>query len=219
VFGLHGFDSHNAAALFTVCLPVGLAATVWAEALVLPFLARITPAMLGVDWPRLFTTGGVPCNPLSIAGAVVSVLLASAAHMLWDGLAHAAWWPARELYPGVVLDVMGVQVDLAAFIWIASTIVGTMVVFVYLWMRFRGPVAIRGGSLLWFGVLIAAMVLSVVLAAAVHYRDWFGSVLRWNTYVGAATYGLISVSVLSAVHRLAGGGAVPGPGTGSSTQT
>jgi hypothetical protein len=219
VFDLHGFDSHNTVALFTICLPIGLAATVWAEALVLPFLARITPAMLGVDWPRLFTTGGVPLGLVSIAGAVVSVLLGSISHMLWDGLAHPAWWPACVLYPGVTLDIMGREVELAYFIWVASTILGTMVIYTYMLMRFRGPVAIRGGSLLWSGVLVAAMVLSVFLAAAVHYRDWFGSVLRWNTYVAAATYGLIAVSVLSAVHRLSAGGAVSGPGAGSSTQT
>lgn len=219
VFDLRGFDSHNMVALFTICLPIGLAATVWAEVLVLPFLSRIAPAMLGVDWPRVFRSTGLPLDIQSIAGAVVAILLGSVSHMLWDGLAHPAWWPACVLYPGVTFDIMGSPVELAYIIWVASTIVGTVVVYVYLWMRFRGPFAIRGGSLLWSGILVAAMVLCVILAVAVQYRDWFGSVLRWNTYVAAATYGLIAMSVLSAVYRLAGGGAAPGQAAGPSTGT
>jgi hypothetical protein len=120
--------SHSWPGLVLFCLPAGLALWVWLEALVLPVLRRVLPAVGGVQWGRFLLTRGLPATPRGHVLAALAVLLGAATHVLWDGFTHPRSWPSTVLYPHVFVPLGRWNFPLARVLQHASSLVGSLVV-------------------------------------------------------------------------------------------
>lgn len=206
-------DSHTLPGLLLFCLPVGLLALVWLEALVLPVLRRTLPPVGGVEWARFLRTDGVPRTLFGWACAALCLLLGAATHLLWDGFTHWSMWPASVLYPHVRVPVAGRLLPLARVLQHVSSLVGSVVV---LGAMVRGYPRLRpapGGS--WRAFLPVLLPVAVGVGVAfglclLNYRDmgafeaqlWW---LFWPTVSGA----LVGLTLGCLVARVGRFGAAP----------
>jgi len=141
-----GWFSHSLAGVFLFCLPMGLIALVWLEALVLPALRRTLPPACGVQWARFLRTDGVPDSAGTLLRAAIGIVIGTLTHLLWDGFTHRSMWPAQVLYPHVVVPLPGGQLSLARVLQHVSSILGTAIVCAVMARRYRHLPAAPGGS-------------------------------------------------------------------------
>lgn len=111
-----------------IMAPLGVFLYVWCEAL----LVR-----------HLCPTRGLPTNVGDWAWAMGALLIGAYSHILLDGFTHPYMWPASVLYPA----------DVAYFLQVAISIVGSVIVLAWLRGRVRAPPA-----RLWLGVTAGALV-------------------------------------------------------------
>lgn len=193
--------SHSLSGLFTVCLPLGILALLWAEGLVLPWLASVVPSMLGIDWPKVLRPVGLPRGWRQLGGSVLALVLGAMSHLLWDGLTHAGWWPARAIYGDVTLWIAGRPHHMTGLLWQASSLLGSLLVVVYLLGTFPAQVSPRGGQLfLAVGAFVATVAGAV--APVVRLRTAPDHVDTWGCYTSAATWAFIAFTTVCSVGRL-----------------
>ena len=144
LIGVHGAAAHLPAGLLLFCLPAGLLAFLYFEALVLPVLgplvSTLLPRSLGGLGAALSRPRALPrtlAEWFLVAGAIV---IGAATHQLWDSFTHAWMWPARVLYPGVKVAIWGHPVLLTKVLQQLSSLLGAAIVILYL-LRLPIPTA------------------------------------------------------------------------------
>jgi hypothetical protein len=138
------WQTHSLAALFSFCLPVGLA--VYALTLLL-----IKPAMMEILPDRAYARLSVAQDagrPLSVASwlyAALAILFGAVTHLIWDGFTHER---ARGVRMFPILDAYGPELDghslqLYRLLQYGSSVLGLLVVMValVLWLRHAPPPA------------------------------------------------------------------------------
>jgi hypothetical protein len=132
--GVHGADAHRPLGLLQFCLPAGLLAFVYLEALLLPVLGPLLLTLLPRFWQRasILSPRPLPATLTGWLAVSLAILLGAATHQLWDGFTHAWMWPARSLYPGVALPILGHRVLLSRVLQHTSSVAGVVVVLGYL---------------------------------------------------------------------------------------
>jgi Domain of unknown function (DUF4184) len=139
----HGLAGHSLPGMFLIDLPLSLVA-LWLfhaymkqpATMLLPkgFRARLKPSEKGFSfWP-----------PARLALVVVSILIGTATHILWDSFTHPFYWPYRHwsfLSKMVNLPIQG-DVQMYKALQTGSTLFGLAVVAVWigLWYRATEPV-------------------------------------------------------------------------------
>ncbi len=152
LFDIHREISHDFVWGVPCALAVGLLAFVWAETLVLPALSALVPSIAWVDIQRLFTPRFPPRSWLAV---VCALAVGALTHILWDGLTHPGWWPALVVFS----DRM--QVAGPKMAWKYSTLIGTGIVMLWLWYRYRGA---RLLDMHWLGWIAGACILAAFFA-------------------------------------------------------
>jgi hypothetical protein len=203
LFGLSGSWTHAPAGA-AVCVPMGVVFTLWLQRLVLPVLRRLMAAMAGVDWPALLEAESrqrlsIRLKPLT--WCALSCLLGFGTHLLWDGLSHHGWWPARLIYPDITLSLLGVTGRPELFVWWGSTFLGAVVVLICLRRGYPGPALPRGAWPRWVG-LSALLAVIATLAGLVWEAASGASGALWWISVSMTRIGVAFVSLFCVVHRL-----------------
>lgn len=203
--GVFGTTAHTLKGLFIFCLPIGLVAYAWAEALLLPVLARSLPTWRGIQWARFAVTRGLPSSPRGWIAAASAVLLGALTHILWDGLTHRLRWPARELYGDVRIQLGFMDMPLPNFLQLASSVVGTAIVLGYLARQYPRLAPAEGGTPGQLASLLAPTLASAVLGlwwrlthplgVTLHSHVWF----TFWTVTGWSLVGLTVACLLSQV--------------------
>ena len=133
-----GLAAHSLHGMFLYDLPLSLV-TLWLFytfarrpfVMILPkgFRARLNPAENGFSfWP-----------PARLALVVVSILVGTATHILWDSFTHPFYWPYRHLSflrQPVYLPIEG-DVHVYKVLQDASSVFGLALVLVWIWMWYR----------------------------------------------------------------------------------
>lgn len=126
--------SHSWTGVLPFCIPAGLLALLWTEALLLPHLAPRLPRFLGVDWARFARAGSMPSRDARAWLLVIVALgIGAMSHVLWDGFTHRRMWPARDLYAGFFVAE---HWPLTRVFQHASSLAGTAVVALALWRAY-----------------------------------------------------------------------------------
>lgn len=135
-------DSHSLAGLFWYCLPVGLAAYALFHLLLKqPLIALLSPRL------GSFTCTGLPPRPWY--AVVVSLLMGSITHVVWDELTHSNDYAFH------------------GHNWLqhASTVCGTAILGWWIWRKLRrAPVATRPAALSAFSRACALLGLAGAMA-------------------------------------------------------
>lgn len=136
LIGTHGAEAHRPLGLLKFCLPAGILAFLFLEGVLLPSLASPLCALLP---ERARPLGAWILGPRSLPRRLggwlavgVALLLGAASHQLWDGFTHAWMWPARVLYPGVTIPILGHPVLVSKGMQHGSSVVGLAIVLLYL---------------------------------------------------------------------------------------
>ena len=220
LLGLWATSSHHLIGVFTFCLPAGLLLFLWAEGLVLPFLARVLPSLGGVQPGRFLRTRGLPRSPGAWLEMLLALLLGIGTHLLWDGFTHAQMWPARALYPKTVVSPLGSPMPLPALLQHLSSALGALIVTVYGMVLYRHLQPAPGGR--WRPFLLQSLLLLVLSGAAFalrfHWPPVHEAVRRtlWFSFWIAVDGGMLGVTLLALWTRPhpsgSGGGQVDGSG-------
>lgn len=128
-----GAAAHHPAGLLSICLPAGLLAFLYVEALLLP----VTAPLLVRCWPtptlaRLVGPRPLPRTARGWLAVALALVLGAATHQLWDGFTHAWQWPARVLYPDASVSLFGRPVLVARVLQHGSSVLGLALVLLYL---------------------------------------------------------------------------------------
>lgn len=211
-----GAAAHRPAGLLTICLPAGLLAFLYLEALVVPVLG---PALVGAAPRRVASTVARLVGPrprprgvrgwLAVAAALV---LGAATHQLWDGFTHAWLWPARALYPDTTVSLLGRPILLARVLQHGSSLLGLVVVLVYLRRTAPGPLpepGTRAGAVRRLLLLLALPVAGGGLAALVRLLEPDPLLTRalWDAAWAAAAWFAALLGVVCCAARLRARGA------------
>jgi hypothetical protein len=133
--GTLGAASHRPSGLLLFCLPAGLLAFVYVEALVLPILGgplvALAPRRLRPHLARVLQPRPLPRGFAAWIAIAVAVLLGAATHQLWDGFTHAWLWPAKVLYPQLTLPIFGRPILLSRILQHTSSLLGLALVLAY----------------------------------------------------------------------------------------
>ncbi len=212
-----GAAAHRPAGLLLYCLPLGLVAFVVVEALVLPvvgpLLVALGPRRIRPQARRLLGPRPLPRGLRAWLALALALLLGAATHQLWDGFTHAWLWPARALYPDLVVPLFGRPILLARILQHTSSLLGLLLVLAYLrWSPARNahpsphddapPTPGRAQAARRLATLLAAPLLAGALAAFIRLRAGDPMITRalWDAaWSGAAWF----LALLAAVCLLA----------------
>ena len=187
---LSRYDTHGLAALFTFCLPMGLA-WYWI------FQLHIKPATYELMPDRLFMAWGADARSASLKSArqwlfaALGVLLGAFTHLSWDAFTHEN---ARGVRMLTVFDGMGLTVGTHSVTWYrllqhVSSVLGLLFVIGFVWRdvhrsSYSGPPLARRFSAherhLWFLAYVgAAVVISIVVFLAMMRGGLLDSPFIW----------------------------------------
>jgi hypothetical protein len=214
---LDAIDSHSPEGLAAFSIPAGLLAFLWLEALVLPALHRSLPALRGVELARFTRTRGLPRGLAGWLGVLCAVGLGALSHVLWDGFTHAKRWPARALYPQVLLTAGPYTLPLAGALQHLSSLLGLVIFVGYLARLYPRLPAARGGTrrdlaavsspaLLLGGAALLWRWFEVTQRASWGYRVW----LSFWAGVAGALIGLTLGCLLERARRRGAAPSTPG---------
>lgn len=193
-----GRFSHTLPGVFLVCLPVGLVAVVYAEALLLPALRLSAVDVRGVNWARLLRSAGLPRGATGWALAAISVLIGAVTHVLWDGFTHRGMMPA-SLYQDVRFELGSFGMTAPRWLQHLSTFGGTAIVLAYLVRRYERERPEPQGSRRAFWVLLVPTLLFALLGMAWRLKEplWGGTLYTklWKLFWPAASFGLAALSL------------------------
>ncbi|WP_256254086.1 DUF4184 family protein [Nannocystis exedens] len=134
--GTLGAAAHHPRGLLSSCLPAGLLAFLYVEALLLPvvgpWLVASSPARARPTLARLLGPRPLPRTFGAWLLVLLALLVGAATHQLWDGFTHAWMWPARALYPTTTVSLLGHTVLLSRALQHLSGVLGLVVVVAYL---------------------------------------------------------------------------------------
>ena len=190
LIGKYGAFLHTPQGIVFGCVPLGLFALVWAEALLLPALRASLPSWGGLQWARFAGSRGLPAGFLGWMWAALSIAIGAATHVMWDGFTHRGQWPASVLYANVMVDFTGESMSMPAFLQWASSFVGTAIVATWMLLHYRSLPRIAGGSTKDF----ARIALPTIAAAGM------GAILKlstgslWHTFWGAASAAFLGLT-------------------------
>lgn len=207
--GTLGAAAHHPRGLLVVCLPAGLLAFVCLEALLLPVLAplllTLSPQRARPTLARLLGPRPLPHGLLGWSAVCVAIVLGAATHQLWDGFTHAWMWPARALYPTTTLSLFGHPVLLSRIFQHGSSLLGLIVVCVYL--RRTAPPRVEPTVQPHAArTLLAIMILPLIagmLAATLNLRVPDPLITRalWNAAWSALAWSLLALAIVCSVVR------------------
>lgn len=219
--GTLGAGSHRPAGLLLFCLPAGLLAFVYVEALVLPILGgptvALAPRRLRPHLARVLQPRPLPRGIAAWIAIAVAVLLGAATHQLWDGFTHAWLWPANVLYPELTLPLFGRPILLSRILQHTSSLLGLALVLAYLARTTRAadiaehPVHPKPGRRLL--AVLAAPLLGGLVVAFISLQSPDPLITRalWNAAWSAAAWFAALLGVLCLLLRLRG---APSPSSG-----
>ena len=138
-----GFYGHTLPGMFVFDLPVGLVA-LW---LFHAYLKQPLRIFLPEGIRRRLRAGTNAFSflpPARLALIVLSVLIGSATHILWDSFTHRTYWPYRHwrfLQLAVRLPMLG-RVEMYKLLQYGSTLfgIGVLAIWAWLWYRATEPV-------------------------------------------------------------------------------
>ncbi|MEZ4451245.1 MAG: DUF4184 family protein [Nannocystaceae bacterium] len=212
--GTLGGAAHRPLGLLLYCLPAGLAAYLYLEALVLPVVAPSLQAIAPASWRAAvrWIVGPRPL-PRGLRGWIavaLALVLGAATHQLWDGFTHAWLWPARVLYPEMTLAIAGRPVALARVLQHTSSVVGLGIVLVFLWRR--APTStedapspeVRRAAARRLARLLVAPAIAGCVAAGVRLRlpDPLVTRALWDAAWSAAAWSLALLGGIAALARI-----------------
>lgn len=211
--GTLGAAAHQPRGLLTVCLPAGLLAFLYLEALVLPVVGPLLVAL----WPergRAIAVGLVAPRPLprgarAWAAVAVALVLGAATHQLWDGFTHAWMWPARALYPEASVSLVGRPILVARALQHVSSALGLAIVLVYLrrraWPEVTRAPGARGEAARRLALVLAAPLVAGAVAGALRLRAPDPMITRalWNAAWTACAWFALLLGVACLCARLA----------------
>lgn len=216
LLGQHGAAAHRPLGLLTFCLPAGLLAVLYLEGLLLPVVSPALRALLPLRHQelgrRLLGPRALPRGLGGWSAAGLAVVLGAVTHQLWDGFTHAWMWPARALYPGVTVEVLGRSVLLSRVLQHLSSALGLVVVLLYL--RYtaalgstgtRDPQGLGRGRALRLLLGLLALPTAGALAAAarrLHVPDPLLSRRIWDAAWSAAVWFVLLLGAACAAVRI-----------------
>lgn len=210
--GTFGAAAHQPRGLLTVCLPAGLLAFLYLEALVLPVVGPLLVAL----WPergRSIVAGLVSPRPLprsarAWASVALALVVGAATHQLWDGFTHAWMWPARALYPEASVSIVGRPILVARLLQHLSSVLGLAIVLVYLrrraWPEVARAPGERGAAARRLALLLAAPLVGAAVAGVLRARAPDPLITRalWNAAWTACAWFLLLLGVACLCARL-----------------
>ena len=209
--GTLGAAAHRPAGLVLFCLPAGLLAFLYLEALLLPVLGppltALAPARARPTLARLVGPRPLPRTAATWLAVAVAVVLGAATHQLWDGFTHAWLWPASALYPDSTLTLSDHPILLARIFQHLSSALGLAIVLVYLARTApppdpTPPPDTRRAAARRLLTLLALPLAGGLVAALLQFREPDPLLTRalWNAAWSAAAW---STALLGAVCLLA----------------
>jgi hypothetical protein len=163
-------------------LPLACAAWLLAEALVLPSLQRSAPVWRGIEWGRLAATRGLPKTWRGWVAALAAISLGIVTHLVWDGFTHALRFPARVLYPDVMLELGVARASLTWLLQAGSSVVGALLVLRAVLARYPLLPAVQPSSAVpwrWLAAMVAACI----------GASWLVLATRWGLERALAPFG------------------------------
>lgn len=190
LIGKYGAFLHTPEGIVLGCVPLGLFAFVWAEALLLPALRAALPSWGGVQWARFARSRGLPAGFAGWMWTALSIAIGAATHVLWDGFTHRGQWPARELYAHLRVDFTGESMSVPSFLQWASSFAGTAIVAGWMLLRYRSLPRIAGGSSRDFARIVLPTGAAAAIGAALRLPT--GSL--WHVFWGAASAAFLGIT-------------------------
>lgn len=134
--GTLGAAAHHPGGLLGFCLPAGVLAFLYVEALVVPVvgpvLLAVSPARARPTLARVLGPRPLPRTPVAWLLVLLALLVGAATHQIWDGFTHAWMWPAGSLYPDTTVSLFGRPILLSRVLQHLSSVLGLLVVLAYL---------------------------------------------------------------------------------------
>ena len=190
LIGKYGAFLHTPQGIVFGCVPLGLFALIWAEALLLPALRASLPSWGGLQWARYAGSRGLPIGFMGWIWAAVSIAIGAATHVIWDGFTHRGQWPASALYAHLTTDVTGETMSVPAFLQWACSFAGTSIVAIWMLLRYRSLPRIAGGTTRDFARIVLPTVAAACMGAALKLST--GSL--WHVFWGATSAGVLGLT-------------------------
>ncbi|PID45187.1 MAG: hypothetical protein CSB47_09775 [Proteobacteria bacterium] len=130
-------ESHTLMGLIKVCIPLGLLFYYLYHLLMAPVIVSAFPEALRRKLPRHLSLG--KCPPLTNAHAIIiSLLIGSATHLLWDAFTHERHFPQYiELLRTPLMSLDGYPIMPFRVLQHLSTIFGTLLILWWSWRWFK----------------------------------------------------------------------------------
>lgn len=197
LIGKYGAFLHTPQGVIAGCVPLGLFAFVWCEALFLPALRATLPSWGGIQWARFASSRGLPASFVGWMWVALSIAIGAATHVAWDGFTHKGQWPAREIFAGMTIDVTGEPMSVPHFLQWACSAVGSAIVCLWLLLRYTRLPRITGGTTREF----ASIAVPTIAAAAIGVALKWSSHSLWHCFWGAASAGTLGLTAACLLHR------------------
>lgn len=207
--GTLGAAAHRPSGLLGFCLPAGLLAFFYVEALVLPVIAApLVAAAPPRARPTLARVLGPRPLPRTVTGwllVALALVIGAATHQLWDGFTHAWMWPARALYPETTVSLFDTPILLSRVLQHSSSIFGLIVVSIYLYITAPPAIAIspHPHPIRRLLTIFAAPALVACVVGLARMRDPHPLLTRalWEAAWSALAWSLLALGVVCLLAR------------------
>jgi hypothetical protein len=187
-------ESHSLNGLFTFCLPTGLLLLLLFHKLLKRPLLALLPA---THQARVFPYAqGFRFGPASrFAIIVVSLLIGSATHLVWDSLTHETGWVVKS-FPALLQPLFVIHdepIRTYKVLQHGGSVLGLLVLSIvyFTWLKKTEPTRVNstGLSPSWKIVIVGLMVAGACLAALLRVAS---PLISWNTFRGNVVNGGIA---------------------------